>query len=75
MMKVICLFKLLTNDNLINLATTIFSQLVIEHSFIITSLLNHIGNTKKINENCILFFSKLTLSKWIPNESMLKLLK
>ena len=70
----ISLFKPLTNDNLINLATTIFSQLVIKHSFIITSLLNHIDNTKKINENCILFFSKLTLSKWIPNESMLKLL-
>ena len=70
----ISLFKPLANENLINLATSIFSELVPQHPFIITSILNHIDSTKKINENCISFFSRLALSKWVPNESMIKLL-
>jgi len=70
----ISLFKPLTNEHLINLATNIFSDLVLKHPFIVTSLLEHIDNTKKINENCIKFFSRLTLSSWIPNDNMLKLI-
>lgn len=70
----ISLFKPLANDELIKLTINIFSELVPKHPFIITSLLNHIGETKKINENCLTFFSKLTLSKWIPNDNILKLL-
>ena len=70
----ISLFKPLTNENLINLTTNIFSELVTKHPFIITSILNHIDSSKKMNENCINFFSRLTLSSWVPNESMLKLL-